>query len=122
MVRFASVLLLAATSLVACGGGGEDYETGTCLTDAQICSLSLGVTTKDEALKRFGTPSTNSAGTGTNPSASYTCVRLDGSVEAYSQSVFLWFDENAVLDDVDVTRGGRDAAPVPACVAELKKQ
>jgi hypothetical protein len=121
MTRLTSTALVLLAGLGACGGDGKDYETGICLTDEQICSLELGVTKKDDVVKRFGNPSQSSTGTSTNPSAFYTCVRLDGAVEAYSQAVYLWFDSSSVLEDVDVTRGGRDAKPLPACVQKLKK-
>jgi hypothetical protein len=115
-----SIILALSVIVPACGGDGAN-QTGTCLTDGQICSLALGVTTKDDVLKRFGTPSQTSSATDGAPFFSYVCQRIDtNGVLLYSQGVGLQFDANTLLTNVVMTRSGPDATPVPACVDKLK--
>lgn len=118
------LLLVLGVMPAACGDGdGANEETGICLTDEQICSLQVGVSTMDNIVKQFGPPTTSSMGTSTTtPSASYTCVQLDGGTSAsYSQGVFLWFDADSVLTDVDVNRSGPEATPIPDCLKRLNR-
>jgi hypothetical protein len=117
----ARICLLLSIIAPACGGGDSVNQTGTCLTDGQVCSLALVVTTKDDVLKRFGTPSDTTSGTGTGPSLTYVCLRIDNGVILYSEGVGLQFDTNNLLTSVLMTRSGTDAPPVPACVDTLKK-
>lgn len=122
MTRASATLFLALSIIApACGGGDSANQTGTCLTDAQICSLALGVTTEDDVRKRFGAPSQTGSGTNTAPFLSYVCLRSDSSgVLLYSEGVGLQFDANTLLTNVVVTRSGPDAPPAPACVEKLK--
>jgi len=125
MTRMSTTLFLALSSIAAaCGGDSASQtgtQTGTCLTDGQICSLALGVTTEDGVLKQFGTPSDTAAGMATGPYVSYVCLRISNSgVLLYSQAVALQFDANTLLTNIIVDRSGSDATPIPACVAKLK--
>lgn len=118
----AFLLVLSATT-AACGEGDPaDDTTGICLTDEQICSLEVGVSKKEDIIKRFGPPSATSMGTNVTTDASYICVRLEGGREAYSQGVFLYFDPDSVLTSVDVTRRGPEATPIPECVKALRAE
>lgn len=122
--KLTSLLLIALASLPAACGDGDDtnYDRGLCLTDAQICSLQLGVTKQDDAIKAFGVPSDTSLGTSsTTSTASYVCVRLENNREAYSQGVSLSFDADELLTDVDVIRSGPHATPIPECVKHLHR-
>jgi hypothetical protein len=122
MTRFVSRLFLLLSIIAsACGGGDSVTQTGTCLTDGQLCSLALRVTTKDDVLKRFGTPSDTTSGTGTGPSLTYVCLRIDNGVILYSEGVGLQFDTNNLLTSVLMSRSGTEATPLPACVATLTK-
>jgi outer membrane protein assembly factor BamE (lipoprotein component of BamABCDE complex) len=118
----ATATLFFALSIIeaACGGGDSINQTGTCLTDVQVCSLALGATTQDDVLKRFGTPSQTILETNGAPDVSYVCLRFNNGALVYSEDVDLQFDANNLLTDVVMTRGGADSTPVPACVANLK--
>jgi hypothetical protein len=48
-------LLVLSAMTAACGEGDPPNDTtGICLTDEQICSLEVGVSKKEDIIKRFG--------------------------------------------------------------------
>lgn len=112
-LQFAFGSVLAASG---CGGEGKSSSDGDCtgteLSDEQLCSLTCGETTLEEAKTLLGPPDVSS---GTLLSYSYTCT--DGT-EAEGVNWYLNFSED-VLDDVSrIGLGSFAAGSLPECIED----
>jgi len=116
MQRLLVFAVIAAAVLAGCGdsdGAPGAGCQGVQLTSAQLCTLTCGATTHDQAIALLGTPTQAVTGL-----ISYNYVCPSGDLLGYS----LFFDsQTGVLTHVAFSGAGRFAAgSVPACLAACR--
>lgn len=114
-------LLVSVFAFGACGGDDDDDDdspsgpscSGAQLTEAQLCQLTCGQTTEEQAKAVLGAPTASASNL---LDYRYTCIdTAAGTGDALSWSIYF---SNGVLARVSRTGTGSFAGgTVPACVA-----
>jgi len=105
---------MAAVLLGAVGGCGGGGASGRCLTEADVCQFTTGVSTEAQVKAALGSPQvsqTVSSGGETITQWVYVCQPGPQSVE---QVQFI-FDGNGVLMERLALSSGPNAPPPPTC-------
>jgi outer membrane protein assembly factor BamE (lipoprotein component of BamABCDE complex) len=106
----AALMLLGAVG--GCGGGSSMY--GRCLTEADVCQFTIGVSTQQQVKVALGSPQISqsiSSGGQVITQWVYACQPDPQSVE---QVQFI-FDGNGVLMERLALSSGPNAPPAPTC-------
>ena len=111
MVRIAMAAVLLVT-LAGCGGSSS--AGGRCLTEADVCQFTIGVSTEQQVKAALGSPQISqsiSSGGEVITQWAYICQPDPQSAE---QVQFI-FDGNGVLMDRLAVSTGPNAPPAPSC-------
>lgn len=104
-------LVIGALFGLGCGSDGTSLNAGRCLTNAEICQFTRGVSTKQQVQAKLGNAQMY---VGANAWA-YTCQQISGQMVVHNDLVAFNFDEAGVLIDITVLRQGSGASEPPAC-------
>jgi hypothetical protein len=108
-----SVALLV--TLAACGGDGGSATGGRCLTDAEICQFTEGVSTKQQVQAALGNPpisQTVSSGDISIEQWIYFCMP---DAQSFQQVQFAFDGTTGTLFGRTAVSSGPNAPPAPVC-------
>lgn len=95
--------------LAACG---EDPRPPGCITDAQLCQLKKGTSTKADVMATLG-----KAQMFIGPDDwLYVCQQISGGTIVHNDITSVTFDDKGVLEELEVLRQGSGATPPPDCI------
>lgn len=117
MMKKLGLVAALFVSLAACGDSDDKGGTigGRCITEAEYCQFTDGVTTKQQVQAAIGKPfATQSISSGGTSIEQWVYICMPDAMSA--QQIQFVFDGNGVLMIHQAVSSGPNAPPAPTCL------